>query len=166
LTIIWISIIIKTVEEAQKHRGEPKMTTTETKAKNANDVASLFFAQKIVEQVERVQRWVEDVQEKVTQGRESYYNLYLHETCNLGLVHVTISRTQGAWIYKLTHRRGAKSEGVLSFEGDVVGTWQYLESVNGDPYERMHFTVDVSFIREYMKVDSGVLALVAQQIGE
>jgi hypothetical protein len=143
---------------------ETEAMTTTAPVKNANDVASLFFVQKLEEQKERVARWVEEVQEKAQEGKEAYSNLSLYETCQCGTIYTILSRKQGVWLYKLIHKFNRKVERVLTYEGKHIGTWEYREAVMGDNYERLVFTCDIDFIREHLPVDAEVLALVVSQI--
>lgn len=142
------------------------MTTT---ARTANEVASLFFAQKLVEEKERVGRWVETVQTSEAEGKEVYCTLFLHETCNLGMIRTIISRRQGTWLYKMIQqdrRYHRKTPHAVTYEGVEIGTWSFSEGVTGDPYDRLTFTVDPQFMQNYLQTDPQILRLVAEQIKE
>ena len=137
----------------------------------ANDIASLFLAQKLGEQKERVQRWSSAVLEAETMGKEASCNLFLHEHCNLGQISVIISAKQAVWlatcIARESHARGKRilrQEGKAFYEGREVGTWYYGERDFNDPYERIGFHLDVDFVRTYMQADETAIRIVAAQI--
>jgi len=136
-------------------------------AKTANDVASLFLAQKLPLEKQYVQRWCAEILEAEALGEEAYSNLFLYQVCILGEMRTIISRAQSAWLYRMManeKRYHKHNEPVVSYEGNQVGTWKYCESSYGDLHNRLTFYLQVDFVKEYMQPDSRALDIVVHQI--
>ncbi len=122
------------------------MNTT-AKARTANDVANLFFAQKLADEKSRVERWQGEFTEALSEGNTSaagFRALWLYDTCVVGKIDSIISHNQGAWLWKMLAREERwhkRTPRTVIYEGRDLGTWSYCEPGYGDPYDRMTFRV-------------------------
>lgn len=138
------------------------MTTT-TKARTANEVANLFFIQKLEDIKSRVARWQREFVEALSDDDQSAANLkalYLYDTCIDGRIDTTISHRQGVWLYKVLaqeKRWNKRASQTVLYQGHELGSWSYQGATSRDPLERMTFRIDPAFLRDYTGVDLALL---------
>ena len=138
------------------------MSTTQP-ARTANDVANLFFVQKLSDTKASVERWQREFTAALSEGNLSSAGLtalFLYDTCVDGKIDTVISRRQGVWLYKMLareKRQNKRTPHTVIYQGRSLGSWTYQEATSRDPCERMTFRVDPAFVRDYTGVDPTLL---------
>lgn len=136
---------------------------TKTKARTANDVANVFFEQKLSDTKARVERWQREFTEALSEDNLSSASLtalFLYDTCVDGTIQTIISHRQGEWLCTMLAREKSRSKRTphtVVYRGRSLGSWTYQEATSREPYERMTFRVDPAFVRDYTGVDLALL---------
>lgn len=127
------------------------VSARKVKARSANEVASLFLLQKLVQEKKRVKALQgftalsSGASERGTSAGDSSFP----NTCAPCPFRTIISYAQGTWLSKLM-KRDRQSSRTVSFEGRVVGTWKYLGAGQIDPCYRLEFFLDAAFMQVFV----------------
>lgn len=111
------------------------------KARTANEVAGLFLVQKLAQEKKRV---------RTLQRGASAQAAFISATQAHSYFPTIISGKQGAWLARMM-KRDRQSARIVSFEGRAVGTWKYLGAGQTDPFHRLEFNLDASFMQTFIE---------------
>jgi len=117
-------------------------------AHTANEVASLFLRQTLVQEKKQV-KLLRDRAALATEAPlpgNSARDSSLHERCMCTM----LSYAQGTWLSRMM-KRDRQSTRTVSYGGRVVGTWKYLGSGKTDPYARLEFCLEAAFMQSFVQ---------------
>lgn len=141
------------------------MKKKRTRARTANEIASLFLVQALAQEKQRILRRLELLAEADKAGDEELANASLDMigmVCVLGDVRGSISAKQWNWVRNVAiqeHLHSSHGDCMVSYEGREVGFWSY--SWPTEPQTTMHYTVDTTVVQAYMGIPADVLARAA-----
>ena len=110
------------------------MNTT-PKARTANDIANLFFVQKLADTKSRVARGPREWTSAMSEGNRSsadFKALSLYDTCIDGKIETIISHNQGVWLSKMLaqeQRWHKHSPHTVTYESRSLGSTANLDTV-------------------------------------